>query len=50
VRFPEQRTNVIVLANTEDLDASDLAFRLADQAIADHLDPSAPTHAETLEA
>jgi CubicO group peptidase (beta-lactamase class C family) len=45
VRFPTERTTVIVLANREDLDVSAMAFRLADGALADRIDPDAP-HAD----
>lgn len=42
IRFPEQRTTVIVLANREDLDVSAMAFDIADRALGDALDPAAP--------
>jgi CubicO group peptidase (beta-lactamase class C family) len=45
VRFPTERTTVIVLANTERLDASSMAFAMADEALADRLDHGAP-HAD----
>ena len=45
VRFPTERTTVIVLANREDLDVSAMAFRLADEALADRMDHAAP-HAD----
>ena len=45
VRFPTEATTVIVLANREDLDVSAMAFGLADEALADRLDPGAP-HAD----
>ena len=45
VRFPAQRTTVIVLANREDLDVSGLAFETADDVLGDVLDPGAP-HAD----
>lgn len=45
VRFPTEALTVIVLANREDLDVSAMAFRLADEALAGHIDPSAP-HAD----
>jgi CubicO group peptidase (beta-lactamase class C family) len=45
VRFPTESTTVIVLANREDLDVSAMAFRLADEALADRLDRDAP-HAD----
>ena len=44
VRFPEQRTTVIVLANAEDLDVSSLAFTVADRVLEGAIDPAA-THA-----
>jgi len=40
VRFPTEATTVIVLANREDLDVSTMAFRLADEALADRIDRS----------
>jgi CubicO group peptidase (beta-lactamase class C family) len=45
VRFPTERTTVIVLANREDLDVSAMAFRLADEALQGRIDPEQP-HAE----
>ncbi|MEX1265232.1 MAG: serine hydrolase domain-containing protein [Actinomycetota bacterium] len=45
VRFPTEATTVIVLANREDLDVSAMAFRLADEALAQRIDPHAP-HAD----
>ena len=36
---------MIVLANREDLDVSARAFRLADEALGDRMDPAAP-HAD----
>ena len=48
VRFPDQRTTVIVLANAEDLDVSSLAFRVADGVLAEAVDPAAPHADETL--
>ena len=45
VRFPTERTTVIVLANREDLDVSAMAFRLADEALQDRIDPEQP-HAD----
>ena len=45
VRFPTERTTVIVLANREDLDVSSTAFGLADEALGDRLDEAAP-HAD----
>lgn len=45
VRFPTERTTVIVLANTERLDPSAMAFRMADDLLGDRLDHAAP-HAD----
>lgn len=45
VRFPAERTTVIVLANREDLDVSTMAFRLADETLVGRLEPEAP-HAD----
>ena len=45
VRFPTERTTVIVLANREDLDVSAMAFRLADDALQGRIDPQEP-HAD----
>jgi CubicO group peptidase (beta-lactamase class C family) len=45
VRFPAQRTTVLILANGETRDISAEAFALADELLADDLDPSAP-HAD----
>ncbi|HEX6845208.1 MAG TPA: serine hydrolase domain-containing protein [Actinomycetota bacterium] len=45
VRFPEQRTTVLVLANRETLDVSALALDTADAVLAEALDPDAP-HAD----
>jgi len=45
VRFPTERTTVIVLANREDLDVSSMAFRLADEALEGRIDPDQP-HAD----
>ena len=45
VRFPTERTTVIVLANREDLDVSSIAFRLADEALEGRIDPDQP-HAD----
>jgi CubicO group peptidase (beta-lactamase class C family) len=45
VRFPTERTTVIVLANTERVDPSSMAFAMADEALADRLDQGAP-HAD----
>ena len=45
VRFPTERTTVIVLANGEEFDVSAKAFEVADEALADRLDDTAP-HAD----
>lgn len=45
VRFPVQRTTVVVLANHEALDVSALAFGTAEERLGDALDPDAP-HAD----
>ncbi len=45
VRFPTQRTTVVVLANHERSDVSGAAFAMADRVLAEHLDPAAP-HAD----
>ncbi len=45
VRFPGHRTTAICLANTEDIDAGAIAFSVADQVLANAIDPSAP-HAD----
>jgi CubicO group peptidase (beta-lactamase class C family) len=45
VRFPTERTTVIVLANTERVDPSSMAFEIADQALAHAIDHAAP-HAD----
>ena len=45
VRFPTERTTVIVLANREDLDVSAMAFRMADEALQGRIDPEQP-HAD----
>jgi CubicO group peptidase (beta-lactamase class C family) len=49
VRFPMQGRTVIVLANREDLDVSAMAFAIADEELADHLDPKAPHADDTFE-
>ncbi len=49
VRFPTENTTMIVLADREDLDVSAMAFRLADEALADRIDPSAPHASETFD-
>jgi CubicO group peptidase (beta-lactamase class C family) len=49
VRFPTERTTVIVLANREDLDVSAMAFRLADHALEGRMDPDAPHADETFD-
>lgn len=45
VRFPTERTTVIVLANGEEFEVSSKAFEVADEALADRLDDTAP-HAD----
>jgi CubicO group peptidase (beta-lactamase class C family) len=45
VRFPTERATVIVLANTEGLDPSAMAFLMADDLLGDRLDQGAP-HAD----
>jgi CubicO group peptidase (beta-lactamase class C family) len=50
VRFPEQRTTVIVLANAEDLDVSSLAFTVADRVLAEAIDPAAAHADDSLRA
>lgn len=45
VRFPVQRTTVVVLANHETLDVSAVAFETAEGILRDALDPDAP-HAD----
>jgi CubicO group peptidase (beta-lactamase class C family) len=45
VRFPTDRTTVIVLANHEAIDASALALEVADEVLAGAIDPRAP-HAD----
>jgi CubicO group peptidase (beta-lactamase class C family) len=49
VRFPEQRTTILVLANGERRDVSGDAFALADELLADRLDPNAPHADETFD-
>jgi CubicO group peptidase (beta-lactamase class C family) len=49
VRFPAQRTTVLVLANGERWDVSGAAFELADRLLADDLDPNAPHADETFD-
>jgi CubicO group peptidase (beta-lactamase class C family) len=49
VRFPAQRTTVVVLANGDRRDVSAEAFELADSLLADHLDPMAPHADETFD-
>jgi CubicO group peptidase (beta-lactamase class C family) len=48
VVFPQQRTTIVCLANTEDLDVSSIAFNLADHVLADVIDPDAPHAGQTL--
>jgi hypothetical protein len=45
VRFPAQRTTVVILANHEREDVSSQAFAMADRLLAEALDPEAP-HAD----
>ncbi len=45
VRFPTERTTVIVLANVEELDVSSIAFDLGEQALGERLDRAQP-HAD----
>lgn len=45
VRFPTERTTVVVLANTETIDASSMAFTIADRVLAGSIDHAAP-HAD----
>ena len=45
VRFPTERTTVIILANGETRDVSADAFEMADAVLADAIDPAAP-HAD----
>jgi CubicO group peptidase (beta-lactamase class C family) len=49
VRFPAQRTTVLVLANGERRDVSAEAFDIADELLADQLDPAAPHADETFD-
>jgi CubicO group peptidase (beta-lactamase class C family) len=49
VRFPAQRTTVLILANGERRDVSGEAFAIADDLLADHLDPTAPHADETFD-
>jgi CubicO group peptidase (beta-lactamase class C family) len=49
VRFPAQRTTVLVLANGEQRDVSAEAFALADTMLADDLDAEAPHADETFD-
>jgi CubicO group peptidase (beta-lactamase class C family) len=49
VRFPLQRTTIVVLANREDVDVSALAFDIADDTLATDLDASAPHADETFD-
>ena len=45
VVFPEQQTAIVVLANSQELDVSTLAFRIADDVLAGETDPAA-SHAD----
>jgi CubicO group peptidase (beta-lactamase class C family) len=49
VRFPTERTTVIVLANTERVDPSSMAFEMADDVLADRLDRAAPHANDTFD-
>ena len=49
VRFPVQRTTVLILANGETRDISAEAFASADELLADDLDQSAPHADETFD-
>jgi CubicO group peptidase (beta-lactamase class C family) len=48
VRFPTERTTVMVLANTERVDPSSMAFEMADDVLAGRLDRTAPHANDTL--
>jgi hypothetical protein len=49
VRFPTERTTVVVLANTERVDPSSMAFEMADDVLADRLDRAAPHANDTFD-
>jgi CubicO group peptidase (beta-lactamase class C family) len=49
VRFPTERTTVIILANGEARDVSADAFEMADGVLADAIDPAAPHADETFD-
>jgi len=49
VRFPTERTTVIILANGETGDVSADAFALADEVLGDAMDPAAPHADETFD-
>ena len=49
VRFPTERTTVLILANGETGDVSADAFELADRVLADAIDPAAPHADETFD-
>jgi CubicO group peptidase (beta-lactamase class C family) len=49
VRFPTERTAVLILANGETGDVSADAFELADRVLADAIDPAAPHADETFD-
>jgi CubicO group peptidase (beta-lactamase class C family) len=49
VRFPTERTTVIILANGETRDVSADAFALADEVLHDAIDPAAPHADETFD-
>jgi CubicO group peptidase (beta-lactamase class C family) len=49
VRFPTERTTVLILANGETRDVSADAFALADRVLTDAIDPTAPHADETFD-
>jgi CubicO group peptidase (beta-lactamase class C family) len=49
VRSPGERTTVIVLANTERVDPSSMAFEIVDEVLADKIDPGAPHANDTFD-
>ena len=49
VRFPTERTTVLIVANGETGDVSGDAFELADRVLADAIDPAAPHADETFD-
>lgn len=48
LRFPDQRVSVAVLCNLATASASDLARRVADVLVAEHLEPESPRPADTV--